>query len=60
MPMQGIEYHFEVFKCILCQSEGLLGVKILPPTADTHLLVIDRDSIQGELSLLILKNLEQV
>ena len=59
-PMRGIEYHFEVSKCILCQSEGPLGVKLLPPTAGTRLLAIDGGGVRGELSLLILRNLEQV
>ena len=59
-PMQGIKYYFKVSKCILYQYKGPLGVKLLLLTASIYLLAINRGGVQGELLLLILKNLEQV
>ncbi|XTI90051.1 hypothetical protein V2W45_1243359, partial [Cenococcum geophilum] len=40
-PIRGIKYYFKVSKCILCQSKGPLGVKLLLLTAGTCLLAIN-------------------
>ncbi|XTI83841.1 hypothetical protein V2W45_1227210, partial [Cenococcum geophilum] len=44
-PIQGIKYYFKVSKCILCQSKGPLGVKLLLLTASTYLLAINRGGV---------------
>ncbi|KAI9768255.1 MAG: hypothetical protein M1840_005085 [Geoglossum simile] len=55
----GIEYHFDVFACVLCQLEAKLTIKLKPPTAGTRLLMVDGGGIRGAVSLEFLDALEQ-
>jgi hypothetical protein len=57
--MQGVEYHFELFGCIVCQSDSQLTVRLKPPTAGTRLLTVDGGGIRGAVSLEFLDALER-
>lgn len=53
------EYSFLVARCILCEREEDLIVRLKPPTAGTRLLVLDGGGIRGAFTLLALKTLEE-
>ncbi|KAI9769827.1 MAG: hypothetical protein M1840_003821 [Geoglossum simile] len=55
----GVEYHFDVFACVLCQLEAKLTIKLKPPTAGTCLLTVDGGGIWGAVSLEFLNALER-
>ncbi|KAI9766696.1 MAG: hypothetical protein M1840_006340 [Geoglossum simile] len=55
----GVEYHFDVLACVLCQLEAKLTIKLKPPTAGTRLLTVDGGGIRGAVSLEFLDALER-
>jgi hypothetical protein len=55
----GMEYSYRITRCILCQSNGELEVRIKPPTAGSRLLVLDGGGIRGAFTLQILKALDK-
>lgn len=56
---QGMEYSYQITRCILCKSNTELEVRIKPPTAGSRLLVLDGGGIRGAFTLQILQALDK-
>jgi hypothetical protein len=58
-PVHGVEYHFELTRCILCSAPSRLHVRILPPTKRPRILVLDGGGIRALIHLGFLHALQE-
>jgi hypothetical protein len=53
-PAQGLEYHFNLSSCLLCQTQVRFQAKLLPPTCGARLISIDGGGARGIVPLTFL------